>query len=480
MNPLAGIGGAFEVFIDSSWMLLAALAVVVGAEVSGAAIRIRALSPRAPLTDVVLRAAVDEARIIRRPARLTLSGGHDSGAPSPSVRSRRGRIVGSLVVGMAGFAGLIVSGHVPEPGMLIALLMVLVVGGVLLLPFAAVMRGDRQSASRPGRAVASDLFSDVSLAGALVVALAIVAHTGGVNAISFFEAASIAACTALAARIGPLPRGLITADLVFVIPLTWIGVLLEVALAAVLVWRLSSFLVVAVATALSRATSPVVTGRSRLRDRAQVLHRTVFRLIGCFPVRVAQRTRAAAFDTMFVRSNDPWAYATNAFEERKRHRLVEAVGTAPTFVLEVGCANGHNLLELARRLPEAIIAGSDVSPKAVTAARALAADFENVKVWHSDDVWAQAQDLGRPVDCIVLSEILYYLGSTSAMRSTLAVVSFIVRPGCRVVMLHGSSDAKKLHLNAMRALNLEEIEEFVVSDPERPYVVTVARFPNAC
>jgi hypothetical protein len=44
-------------------------------------------------------------------------------------------------------------------------------------------------------------------------------------------------------------------------------------------------------------------------------------------------------------------------------------------------------------------------------------------------------------------------------------------------MVHGSSDAAGLHHRAVQALRLVDVEERVVVDPCRPYVISVANMP---
>jgi S-adenosylmethionine-diacylgycerolhomoserine-N-methlytransferase len=50
-------------------------------------------------------------------------------------------------------------------------------------------------------------------------------------------------------------------------------------------------------------------------------------------------------------------------------------GTAPRNILEVGCGTGRNLVELARRFPQAQVTGVDLSATMLDLARRKTADF---------------------------------------------------------------------------------------------------------
>ena len=338
MTVLPQINAALAVAADSSGMLAAALLFVISAEVLAAVFRTRALVPALPWSDALLRAALEETRSVRAVARHSVDQHPTQQTRQPEGSTMRSAVLlASLVVGIAGAVGLGVSGHAPQPGLpLVASLaaVVLVVG--LLVRVLSAARGYWPLMRQAARAMATGIAAEASLASALVVALAVVAHTGGLDALSFVEAAAIAACTTLAVRLGPLPRGLVTADLVFAVPLTWIGVPVHVALAALLIWRIGSFLVVCAATAVVHLTAPTPLRRSPERDRGRVLHRVSFGLISLLPDRIARRARATAFDAMFARSVDPWEYEADSFEARKRVQLLATIGSDTKRILEVG------------------------------------------------------------------------------------------------------------------------------------------------
>lgn len=236
--------GPAALALNSIWMLGTAIVLVVGAELAGVAVRARVATEVALPPRSLFRAVLDETWMIRVPK--PVSKGREIGRFHESGRRSQSGVVllASLVVGFLGAVVLVLSGHVPDHGftLLAALIAVGLAGAVAVPSLVAAWKNSALSLSAT-RSVVSALIAEASLVAALVVSLAVVARSQGLTAVSLLEAAAIAACTTLAVRMGPLPRGLVTADIVFVVPLTWIGVPLPVALVAVVVWRLGSIIV---------------------------------------------------------------------------------------------------------------------------------------------------------------------------------------------------------------------------------------------
>jgi ubiquinone/menaquinone biosynthesis C-methylase UbiE len=162
------------------------------------------------------------------------------------------------------------------------------------------------------------------------------------------------------------------------------------------------------------------------------------------------------------------------YEQRKRRLLVQAVDPRSRVVLEVGCADGHNLLALAEALPKAVIVGTDVSNRAVRIAADRTRHMPGVRVVDASDGYALEGVVQSRIDCVLLAEILYYLGGRRAMTEALAPLRRLLSADARVVMLHGSSDAEELHARAASALGLIVTDRSLVADPERPFVIAVA------
>jgi SAM-dependent methyltransferase len=114
---------------------------------------------------------------------------------------------------------------------------------------------------------------------------------------------------------------------------------------------------------------------------------------------------AEYFDRMFAASDDPWAFRTRWYEQRKRD-LTLAVLPRQRYqrVFEPACANGVLSALLAERC-DALVC-MDLSADAVRLARTRLAGFGDVEViqGHLPGDWP-----GGEFDLIVLSEVAYYL-----------------------------------------------------------------------
>jgi ubiquinone/menaquinone biosynthesis C-methylase UbiE len=215
-----------------------------------------------------------------------------------------------------------------------------------------------------------------------------------------------------------------------------------------------------------------------------VLHRALFGAMSLMPLRVRDKARRRAFNAMFSLSDDPWGYQRLGYERRKQEFLLAEVGSTARVIVEVGCADGHNLVALARQLPASTVIGSDVSSVAVRIAAQRTRDFSNVRVIGPDAYDELPESLHDRVDCIVLAEVLYYLVGERAIHDALAPLLRIASADCRVIMLHGSADADRLHDRAARALGLRIANARRIDDAERPFTLAVAqpsvRSPSPC
>jgi SAM-dependent methyltransferase len=223
----------------------------------------------------------------------------------------------------------------------------------------------------------------------------------------------------------------------------------------------------------SDAGEPFREGPTRL------VHRAFFGAIGLLPRRVRERLRGKIFDALFTLSPDPWGYQDIGYERRKQERLLATVGQEPGVIVEIGCANGHNLEALARRNPLATVVGIDISQSAVRLAEARVAELPNAHALHSTALEALDRLLPTSVDCVVLSEVVYYMGSAECIAQSLAPLCHFTDEDSRVVMLHGSQDAPQLHKRAAVAMDLVISESVVVPDATRPFHIAVAVSPQA-
>jgi len=184
---------------------------------------------------------------------------------------------------------------------------------------------------------------------------------------------------------------------------------------------------------------------------------------------------------MFRGCEDPWDYATSAYESRKRNTLVDAVPAGARVILEIGCADGHNLVALAKELPTTKIIGVDMSEAAVTIARGKSSNCDNVTVVRGAAL--ECIELlklyhGR-VDVLILAEMLYYLGGEKAIRREISPLAQLLAPGASVVLVHGGHNTEALHAAACASLDVHVTRHRTVEDPSRPFIVTVATTVSA-
>lgn len=111
------------------------------------------------------------------------------------------------------------------------------------------------------------------------------------------------------------------------------------------------------------------------------------------------------FDELFADSDDPWAFRTRWYEQRKRDVTLAALPRQRySRVFEPGCANGELSLRLAQRCDELLCL--DMSARAVALARKRLSPFPAATVLEGclPNDWPAGK-----FDLIVVSEWAYYL-----------------------------------------------------------------------
>jgi SAM-dependent methyltransferase len=185
---------------------------------------------------------------------------------------------------------------------------------------------------------------------------------------------------------------------------------------------------------------------------------------------VARPIDIDGFENLFQRDPDPWDYETSAFEAHKRSVLMRYAGLGPRGrVLELACANGvttQALMKVGLR-----VTALDGSSTAIAQARTRLGHIRRLRLLHAN------LPKGLPkesFDLIVVSEIVYYLGSIAARRLAEGVANRVA-PGGRVVVLHH-------HLNFPDAsVNPEHAHrDFVRLLRERMTLVRSARTGRFC
>jgi len=184
--------------------------------------------------------------------------------------------------------------------------------------------------------------------------------------------------------------------------------------------------------------------------------------------------RRWVFDTLFSVLAVSLGYKQLPYERRKQQHLLNAIDPTARVVLEVGCADGHNLLAVAQHLPGATVVGTDVSARALRIASDRTAHLDRVHVVDATDDEAVRRAVYGPVDYVVLAEVLYYLGGDRGMDMALTSVRSLMGPETRVVMVHGSADACALHARAANALGRDIVSGVCVLDADRPFEIVVA------
>ncbi|MDP2014182.1 MAG: class I SAM-dependent methyltransferase [Actinomycetota bacterium] len=188
-----------------------------------------------------------------------------------------------------------------------------------------------------------------------------------------------------------------------------------------------------------------------------MLHRSLYRVLASLPVGMRQKTASLWFDALFTISPDVWQYETSGYELDKRRQLMRAIPSGADVIVEFGCADGHNLMELAVANPGAQLIGLDVSHRALTLAGERLVDYENVRLICTADPigWEYLKVICRSIDVLILSEVLYYLGTSKSIEQSLLPLRRMLNHGSDVVMLHSGDDASALHESAGRALGFQ-------------------------
>ncbi len=139
----------------------------------------------------------------------------------------------------------------------------------------------------------------------------------------------------------------------------------------------------------------------------------------------------AYFEEMYAQANDPWAFESSWYEQRK-YALTLAALPRERYrrAFEPGCSNGVLSSLLAERCDELL--AMDLLPSVVARARARLASHPGARVVEG----AIPCDWPRGTfDLIVLSEVAYYLTGIG-LRETLVRLRQSMCPGGTLVSVH--------------------------------------------
>jgi SAM-dependent methyltransferase len=113
---------------------------------------------------------------------------------------------------------------------------------------------------------------------------------------------------------------------------------------------------------------------------------------------------ARYFDRLYTDKDDPWDFATSAYEARKYNdTLAMLEGARFANALEIGCSIGVLTAMLAKRCDRLLAV--DISERALAQAIARCADEANVRF---DRVTVPREFPEGPFDFVLLSEVGYY------------------------------------------------------------------------
>lgn len=137
------------------------------------------------------------------------------------------------------------------------------------------------------------------------------------------------------------------------------------------------------------------------------------------------------FSRMYADTDDPWGFRTRWYERRKRAVVLASLPQERyRRSFEPGCANGELTVALAGRCDEVV--GTDVSERAVEAARARTADLPGVRVRR---LAVPAEWPDGSFDLVVLSEMAYYLDDADLDR-LVARAAASLEPGGVLLACH--------------------------------------------
>ena len=337
-------------------------------------------------------------------------------------------------------------------------------------------------ARRGPHALAAAGVGEIALGLMVALMAVILTHTDGGSAPGVLEVLAIAVLARLFTFVPAPPLGLGLADGILVFGLVLIGVPMEVAIATTLAWRVTGLVVIAVGFLSARSHRPHVESAGQVAAAptnsrfGRCVHRAGFALLALLPSRLASAARRRLFDAMFALADDPWDYALMPYEQRKQAHLTAAIPSGADVIVEMGCADGHNIAELSQLHPGSKVIGIDISERAIATATRRIHNQANATVVRADarSIADVLDEYRGQVNVLVLSEVLYYLGTGPQVRQALMASRALLSPDATVVLVHDSYDAQRLHAPACAALGVVRRADTLFDDPDRPYVVTVA------
>jgi hypothetical protein len=176
-------------------------------------------------------------------------------------------------------------------------------------------------------------------------------------------------------------------------------------------------------------------------------------------------TARSYFETMYAGSNDPWQFATSAYEQRK-YALTLASLPRPRYfsAFEPGCSIGVLSEQLAKRCQRLLASDLVMEPLETAAERLKHYPHVRVEERAIPDEWPQ-----EAFDLIVFSEVAYYFDEAALLEIMEHVVGSTVH-GAHLIAVHwrGETDYPLTGDHAHRLIGrTQELHRVVHHEEER-------------
>lgn len=216
---------------------------------------------------------------------------------------------------------------------------------------------------------------------------------------------------------------------------------------------------------------------NRESSLGRFLHRNFFKALSLLPRQLRVRIQQTSFDTLFKASKDPWKYQDSSYEAGKRTALIDCLPPDFQNLLEVGCADGHNLAVIREKYSSPKLVGIDISAEAIRRAKARGlsgAEF----VQGAPGISRQLREQYGTFDVLIFSEMLYYIGTLAAWKELMTPLRILLKPGTVVIAVHPTSDASVLHNRLCDMLGLDVLSTRQYPDESRPFEIRIATLPE--
>lgn len=184
-----------------------------------------------------------------------------------------------------------------------------------------------------------------------------------------------------------------------------------------------------------------------------------------FPYHYITQYGAAGFSQFY---NDSWGISYVSTIELI---LDELKGLSPEAVVDIGCGDGRLTREINIDLSPGRLVGVDYSSRAVSLAKAMNQDFENIE-FYSEDITNSEGRLGR-FDTAVLMEVFEHIPLELA-KGFMESVHSLIKPGGSLLLTVPHSN-KPVEYKHFQHFSINEILEYLKSDFEIVKVVPFER-----